>query len=53
MLCPTIVTSWIIAYQAPLPMGLPRQEYWIGLPFSFPEDLHDPGIKPMSPAWAD
>ena len=53
MLCPTIVTSRIIAYQAPLPMGFPRQEYWIGLPFSFPEDLHDPGIKPMSPAWAD
>ena len=25
------------------------QEYWSGLPFSPPEDLLDPGIKPMSP----
>ena len=31
-------------------MGFPRQEYWIGLPFSSPGDLPDPEIKPMSPA---
>ena len=30
-------------------MGFPRQEYWRGLPFPFPEDLPDPGIKPESP----
>ena len=27
-----------------------RQEYWSGLPFPFPGDLPDPGIKPGSPA---
>ena len=27
-----------------------RQEYWRGLPFSFPGDLPDPGIKPRSPS---
>ena len=31
-------------------MGFPRQEYWSGLPFPFPEDLPDPGIEPRSPA---
>ena len=31
------VTSWTVAHQVPLPMGLPRQEYSSGLPFpSFP-----------------
>ena len=37
-------------------MGLPRHEYWSGLPFPFPRDLPDPGIEPMSlasPALAD
>ena len=29
-------------------MGLSRQEYWSGLPFSFPGDLLNPGIKPES-----
>ena len=36
--------------QAPLSMGFPRQEYWSGLPFPSPGDLHDPGIEPRSPA---
>ena len=31
--------------------GIPRQEYWSGLPFPSPENLPDPGIKPESPAW--
>ena len=44
------VTPWIVAYQAPLSMGLPRQEYWSGLPFPSPGDLPDPGIEPRSPA---
>ena len=45
-----IATLWTIAYQAYLPMGFPRQEYWSGLPFTFPEDLPEPGIKPGYPA---
>ena len=43
------VTLWIVAHQAPLSMGLSRQEYWSGLPFPPPGDLPDPGIKPRSP----
>ena len=39
-------TSWTVAHQAPLSMGLPRQEYWCGLPFLSLEDLPDPGTKP-------
>ena len=27
-----------------------RQEYWSGLPFPFPGDLPDPGIKSRSPS---
>ena len=38
--------------QAPLSMGLPRQEYWSGLPFLSPGALPDPGIKPVFPALA-
>ena len=26
--------------------GIPRQEYWSGLPFPSPGDLPNPGIKP-------
>ena len=40
-----------IAYQAPLSMGFPRQEYWSGLSFPSPGDLPNPEIKPGSPAW--
>ena len=31
-------------------VGFSGQEYWNGVPFSSPEDLSDPGIKPTSPA---
>ena len=31
--CPTLVTPWSIAHQAPLSMEFSRQEYWNGLPF--------------------
>ena len=31
-------------------MEFSRQEYWSGLPFPFPGDLWDPGIKPRSSA---
>ena len=34
--------------QAPLSMGLSRQEYWSGLPCPPPGDLPDPGTEPMS-----
>ena len=30
--------------------GVSQQEYWIGLPFSSPGNLPNPGIKPTSPA---
>ena len=42
--------AWTVAYQAPLSMGFPRQEYWSGLPFPSPGDLPNPGIEPRSPA---
>ena len=48
-------TSWTVALQAPLSVGLSRQEYWSGLPSPPPGDLPDPGIEPvylMSPASA-
>ena len=41
-------TLGTVARQAPLSMEFSRQEYWIGLPFPFPGDLSDPGIKPRS-----
>ena len=41
-------TPWTVAYQAPLPMGLSRQEYWNGLLFPSPGDLPDSGIEPKS-----
>ena len=53
--CPTLVVSWTVAHQAPLPMEFSRQKYWSGLSFSPPGDLPDPGIEPtslMSPALA-
>ena len=43
------VTLWTVARQAPLSMGFPRQECWIGLLYSLPGDLPDPRIKPGSP----
>ena len=48
--CPTLVTPWTVACQAPLSVGFSEQEYWSGLPFSSPGDLPDPGVKPGSPA---
>ena len=41
---------WTIAHQAPLSVEFSRQEYWGGLPFPFPGNLPDPGIKPRFPA---
>ena len=48
--CPTLVTAWTIACQAPLSIGFPRQEYWSVLPFPPSEDLPDPETEPSSPA---
>ena len=48
--CPTLVTPWTVARQAPLSIGLSKQEYWSELPFPSPGDLPNPGIKPRSPA---
>ena len=42
------MTLWTIAHQASLSMGFFRQEYWSGLPFPPPGNLHDPGIEPSS-----
>ena len=35
--CPS-ATPWTVAFQAPLSIGFPRQEYWSGLPL--PSPLH-------------
>ena len=35
------VIQWTVAHQAPLSMGISRQEYWSGLPFLPPGDLLD------------
>ena len=44
-------TPWIVTHQASLSMEFSRQEHWSGLPFPFPRDLPNPGIKPRSPAF--
>ena len=46
--CPTLATPWTLARQTLLSMGFLRQEYWSGLPFTFPEDFPDPGIESVS-----
>ena len=45
---PLFATPWTIAYQAPLSMGVPRQEYWGRLLSPSPGDIRDPGIEPAS-----
>ena len=44
----SFATPWIIACQAPLSMGFPKQEYWGALPFPTLGDLPNPGIEPVS-----
>ena len=51
-LCPTLCDPMDYSYQAPLSMGLPKQEYWSGLPFPSSGDFPNTGIKPESPALA-
>ena len=63
LMCVCVLTSvvsksaipWSIAHQAPLTMGLSRQEYWSVLPCPPPGDPPNPGTEPaslMSPASA-
>ena len=42
------VTLRTVAHQAPLSMGISRQEYWSGLPFTPPGNLPYPGIASTS-----
>ena len=44
------MTPWIKACQTPQSMELSRQEYWSGLSFLSPGDLHNTGTEPSSPA---
>ena len=43
--------NWTVAHKASLAMDFSRQEYWNGLPFPSPGDLHNPRIKPRYPAF--
>ena len=43
-MCPS-ESPWTIVCQAPLSMGLSRQEYWSGLPFPSTGDFPDPRIN--------
>ena len=43
-------TLGTVAHQAPLSIGISRQEYWSGLPCPAPVDLPKPGIESRSPA---
>ena len=47
-MCVCVCVWCVHTHQGPLSMGLPRQDYCSGLPFSSPGDLPDPGIKPVS-----
>ena len=42
-------TPWPVACQAPLSVGLSRQEHWSGLPCPSPGGLPDPGMEPGFP----
>ena len=45
-LCPALCnTLKTVAHQAPLSRGFSRQEYWSGLSFPSPGDLHNLGIE--------
>ena len=46
----SFATPQIVAHQASLSMGFPRQEYLSALQFSFPGDLPNPGTKSTSSA---
>ena len=41
-------TLWTVDYPTPLFVEFPWQEYWSGLPCPPPQDILNPGIKPIS-----
>ena len=43
-------TQWTVTHQAPLSMGISRQEYWNWVAISFSGDLPNPGTEAVSPA---
>ena len=50
--CLTLSDPWTAAHQAPLSMGLSRQEYWSGVPLPSPAgDFLDPGMECSSPCF--
>ena len=53
MMSDSFVTPWTTACQAPQSMGFSRQGYWSGVPFPFPGNLPDPGVKLEFPELAD
>ena len=48
----SFATPWTPGHQAPVSVGLSRQEYWNGWSVPSPGDLPDPGIEPASPVLA-
>ena len=44
-----VVVYFLSLTLAPLSVGFSSQKYWSQLPFPFPREFPDPGIKPMSP----
>ena len=48
--CLTLQPHGLVACQAPLSMGFPRQEYWSSLPFPPPAGLPYPGMESVPSA---
>ena len=46
----SFAAPWIVACQALLSMGFPRQEHWSVLSSPPPVDLPDPGLEPTPSA---
>ena len=46
--CPTLCDPQTVVCKAPLSMGFPQQEYWIGLPFLPPGNFPNPAIESVS-----
>ena len=51
--CPTLVTPWTVAHNAPLSVGFSRQEYWSGLPFPSPGIFLTQGSYPYLLHWQE
>ena len=47
---PLFSVPWTVAWQNPLSMEFPRQEYWSGLQLPSSGDLPNPGAEPESPS---